>query len=216
MSLWKKYVPLLMAFMFAIFASVGIYNFLHGQESVSIASTPRTVPVVVARHNLSVGIKLTLTDLTVQEWPNPIAGSDYFHSPRELVGSILRSNMIAEEPLTRAKLLKDGESLSALIPENMRAVVVSVPRSEALARFMEKGSIVDVLSIVGGNVSDTRLIATSVQVLSVDHQFGDTRGDRLPKTMEVMLLVPPHEADPILNARNEGIIELLIRNGRSK
>ena len=222
----KRNIPLALALLFAVFSSFGVYNFLKSREGgVVHATVASTLPVVVAKHSLSVGIKLSADDLITQDWPGEIVTGQYFQNPKQLVGRVLRANIAADEPLTVAKVLKEGDNLSNLIPGNMRAVTVSIPRSATLARVLERGSFVDVISVFAGEERqmNSRVIAQAVRVLAVDDSMAtinqkqpDTaKKPAVPSTMEVMLLVTPRDADWIVYARNQGTIEIVMRNERT-
>lgn len=218
MIMIKKHLPLFFALVFAGLSSVSISYYLEKRENILHAKPEATLPVVVAGHDLPMGMKILEQDVTVQQWPKDIVTDQYFQSPRQIVGRTLRSGLVASEPVTAAKLLGSGENLSMLIPPNMRAVAVSVRRSNTLARVLEPGSTVDVVAILGDQERmNTKVIARGVRVLAVDNSSGPENAlDKTPKTeprfMEVMLLVPPRDADWIVYARNQGDVDLVLRN----
>lgn len=227
MEILKRHVTLVVALVFAMFSTLTTYHFLKGREREGIvhAKTEQTIPVVVAKHDLAMGIKLSAEDLTVQNWPREIVTEQYFQHQKQLVGRTLRAPVVEEEPITSSKLLNEGENLSTLIPPDMRAVTVSIPRSTTLARVLERGSVVDVLAIFPSENSkmNSKVIAQAVRVLAVDNRQLSINEDKdakdsksvEPRTMEVMLLVTPRDADWIVSARSQGTLDLVIRNDRA-
>lgn len=221
MDILKRYVPFIVACLFAAVSTVGVYQYLKGREheNVVLAKTDTTMSVVVAKHGLSMGMKLGAHDLTTQQWPKDIVTEDYFQNAKEVIGKTLRTNVIADEPLTTGKLLGEGENISTLIPPDMRAITVAIRKSSTLARVLERGSLVDVIAILekDGATMNTKVIAQAVRVLSVDDgstfRMDNSKGSE-SNFMEVMLLVSPRDADWIVYARNQGIIDLVIRNDR--
>lgn len=223
MNLLKRHIPFLVACIFAVFSTVGVYQYLKGREreNIVLAKPDATIAVVVAKHGLGMGMKLTADDITAQQWPKDIVTGDYFQNPKQVIGRTLRSSVIVDEPLTAGKLLEEGENISSLIPQDMRAITVSIRKSLTLARVLERGSVVDVIAILGKDdaTMNSKVIAQAVRVLAVDDGSAFSVGKDSKGTdssfMEVMLLVTPRDADWIVYARNQGIIDLVVRNGRT-
>jgi len=215
MRLGKKHFSAVFAFVFAILATGTIYQFLQERESISIAAPQSaTVGVVVARQNVAMGVKLTVEDLEVQAWPETSATGGYFQMAGSVVGKTTKSNLFAGEPITNSKLLREGENISSLIPEDMRAVTVPIRRSDILERMLVRGSLVDVIAIMGEDEpAKPKVIAQAVRVLSVSTP-NPKDVNRTQGFMEVTLLAEPRKASWIVLATNEGVIEIVMRNDR--
>lgn len=213
----RKYITTFFAVIFAVFSSVSVYQFLKVRESVSIAapqSGPALMNVVTAKHKILLGVKLSLQDLEVQKWPAEGLAGTYFKNPNALVGRTTRTNLMLGEPLSESKLLAEGQNISNVIPEDMRAVTISIRSSAMLERMLERGSLVDVLSIREDQEPFVpRVIAQGVRVMSVAG-LADKAEKRVSQNMEVSLLVDPTQASRIIAARNNGIIEITVRNDR--
>jgi len=209
-----RHLPLIAALGFATLSSIGVYQYLENKDSIIIAAPAApTLPVVVARHQINPGTKLTPDMLTSEEWPEATVNENHFTSPKELVGRVLKSNMITGEPVTAPKLLMDGENFSALIPPDMRAVTVNVRKSRSLAKMLQKGSLVDVILVPNDGQSgmDAKVIADSARVMAVDHGQDD-KDNKRSSTMEVILLVKVQDAAWVVYGMNYGVIELVVRN----
>ncbi len=213
MNNFKRFIPLLIAVIFATASSIGIYKFLQTRESVSIATpaaAAQTASVVIAKHDLLVGHKLTAEDLRIQAWPKEIVTDKYFISKGELIGRTLRANVIGEEPFTESKLLSEGENISDLIPEGKTAVTVPVRSSKTLQRVLGKSTLVDIIAMFDDDSSmNTKVIAHSAYVLSVDNG-GASGSERGGSEMEVILLVSSADASRIVYAMNHGTIEMVV------
>ena len=213
MFILKQHLSLVFALVFAVSASVGIYNFLENRESVALADPAAVIvgSVVVAKHDLAMGSRLTEDNLVIQTWPKAIISEHNFTSMEPLIGRTLRSNLIADEPILNSKLLKAGENISSLIPPNMRAATIQIRRSEVLSRILEKGSVVDVISAEGDSRLQTRLVASSARVLLVE-QPSAVKGEKLPSLMEVVVLVSSREAENIVYAANHGSLNVVVKS----
>lgn len=213
----KKYFPLMFALIFATLASVSVYHYLSDRDSVSEAKMDLTVPVVTAKHDLLVGTRLSEEDLTVENWPQKIASDKFFQRPKTLIGRTLKTSLGTQEPLTENKLLAEGENLSTLIPAGKRAVTVSIPRSETLAKLLERNSLVDVIAMFdnSGTSTTTRIVAQSARVLAVHNRINKADSGAA-RDMEVMLVVKPNEAAALVIAINKGIIQIVVRNSHKK
>ena len=212
----KKYLSVIVAFVFATLSSVSVYHYLSSREQVSLAKVDPTISVVVAKHDLGPGIRLTAEDLTIQNWPKESTSGQYFRNPKELTGRTLRTSVLAEEPLTDSKLIEEGENFSSLIPPDMRGVTISVRKSEAMAKLLERGSVVDVIALLenGENNPTTKVIAQAVRVLAINDRGDLLNPEHGAKQMEVTLMVTPRDAEWIVMAMNKGIVELALRNER--
>ncbi len=219
LNVGKRHLPIALSFVFAFFSSISIYQYLHARESSAAPLRFEPVlPVVIAKQDLTVGMKLTRDYMTTQNWPKGVAGPQYFQNAGPLIGRTLRSNCIAGEPITAAKLLAEGENFSALIPPHMRGVPVLIRKSGTLAKILEKDSRVDVVAILGSGelMTDTKVIAQGVRVLAIDSQQGKGGAENDSKNMEVLLLVSPRDADWIAYAQNHGVLELVVRNEKTQ
>lgn len=204
-----------LALFFATLASTAVYQTLHSHsQGHALAKAESTIPVVVAKRDLAVGKRLTREDLTVQSWPKEITSERYFRSPKDLLGRMLRSSVVSEEPFTPSKLLEEGENFSSLIPSHMRGVTLVVRRSDALVKLLERGSLVDVIGLFenSGGVTTTKVIAQAARVLAVHEKIDPLRADQTSKQMEVTLMVKPQDAERLVLAMNKGIVEIVIRN----
>ncbi|MDD5217565.1 MAG: Flp pilus assembly protein CpaB [Candidatus Omnitrophica bacterium] len=220
MGILKQHLPLIVAIAFAVISSISVYSYLGNRESVSIAkvvpSNP-VLPVVVAKQDLAIGTKLTRDLVTTQNWPKEIVNDRYFRNAGQVVGRILRTGVTAEEPLTSSKLLEEGATLSTLIPKDMRAITVSIRRSQHLEKILGRGCLVDVIAVPGEGKSmrQTKVIAKAVRVLAV--QSSDAKdAEKYSDTMEVTLIGTTTDANLIVYSMSHGGIELSVRNESEK
>ncbi len=220
MNTWKRYIPISFAVVFAVISSVGVYHFLKDRAGVLVAATPQMtmIPVVVAKNPIGIGNQIAEHDLEVASWLAEAAPEASFRSVKLVAGKTSRMNIMANEPVLESKLLASGENFSSLIPQGMRAITVSIKRSDALAQILERGGTVDVLSLFtfnGTKVITAETIVEKARVINVykGSVTKSTSGrSQEPEQMEVTLIVTPNEAKRIVAATNQGGIDLVVRN----
>src|SRR4029077_3766644 len=103
--------------------------------------------VVVAAADLPLAARLKVEDLKVIEWPADHVPPGAINDPKELVGRVLISRILAQQPLLPGMLAAKnaGSGLAALIPANMRAIAVRVDDVVGVAGFIHADDRVDVM-----------------------------------------------------------------------
>lgn len=148
--------------------------------------------VLVAAQNQSLGSRLTEASFDWVQWPKEALNPSLIdqdlraNADEELLNSIVRSPIIAGEPINEGKLVKAGDSgvMAALLKPGMRAVTTRISVDSAAGGFIQPGDRVDVILTQavqrnrtgvnqGGNqrlfVSDT--VFENVHVLAIDQTF---------------------------------------------
>lgn len=219
MMILKRYFPLLFAVIFATLSSVSVYHFMKDRGGISHAApSVETLPVVVAKSPIALGERLTEENLKVVPWPRDAVPKESFQSIQPVIGRVAKTNLIENEPILTTKMMDDQENFSTLIPSNMRAVTVSVRRSQALQEILRRGTKVDVISIYENDIgpTTTKVIAQNVSVLAVHRGTPGLSQDQDPKMMEVTLIATPREAERLVAAMNKGVIQLAVRNAQDE
>jgi pilus assembly protein CpaB len=183
-------------------------------------STVAISGVVVAGTDLPLAAKLKIEDLKVLEWPADHLPPGSVSDPKELVGRVLISRVLAMQPILPGMLAAKnaGSGLAALIPSNMRAIAVRVDDVVGVAGFIHADDRVDVLvtmrATYPGAESTTKVFLQNVKVLAVGQEVdnGDkTRLHATPVTVAT-LLVSPQDAERLVLAQTEGRIMLTLRS----
>ena len=218
MMSWKRYIPLAFAVIFAMLSSTSVYYFLKDRTGLSHAASIAPTSVVVAKYAVPLGKKLTEDDLKVVSWSEDVVPEGRFRSPRSLIGKIVKSPIIVNEPILSGKLMGKDENFSSLIPSHMRGVTVPIRYSPALAEILERGTTVDVISMTDNkSITPTAtVIAQNVRVLAVHRNLPGTNPDHEPRNMEVTLIVTPRQAEWLVTAMNQGVIEIAMRNTKEE
>lgn len=180
----------------------------------------RTVPVVVAAADLSVGTRLEQAHLRLVDWPQEAVPEGAFSDPAAVIGEkppVVLQQTRKGEPLLPYKLSPHGArgGLPARIPEDMRATTIPVSEVSGVAGFIMPGDFVDVLhtSAVGRDdkIPVTRVLLQNVQVLGIDQLSAeDEAGAKVVNA--VTLLVNTEAGQRVTLAMATGELNLLLRN----
>jgi pilus assembly protein CpaB len=175
--------------------------------------------VVVAVADLPLAAKLKIEDMKVIEWPADHLPPGAISDPKELVGRVLISRVLAQQPLLPGMLAAKnaGSGLAALIPSNMRAIAVRVDDVVGVAGFIHADDRVDVLVTMrpqGGGESTTKVFLQNVKVLAVGQEVDNGDRSRIHATPATVatLLVSPQDAERLVLAQSEGRIMLTLRS----
>jgi pilus assembly protein CpaB len=185
-----------------------------GGQAVAISG------VVVAATDLPLAAKIKIEDLKVLEWPADHLPPGAVNDPKELVGRVLISRILAMQPILPGMLAAKnaGSGLAALIPSNMRAIAVRVDDVVGVAGFIHADDRVDVMvtmrGAAPGAVSTTKVFLQNVKVLAVGQEVDNADKTRLHATPVTVatLLVSPGEAERLVLAQTEGRIMLTLRS----
>jgi pilus assembly protein CpaB len=229
----KKLVLLVGALIVAAVTAVMAKNMFSGASAPQAVATP-VVPagpeVLVATRSLPVGTIIDAEALRFQKWPEGLVQPAYYlkgkpgANPAELIGTVVRSEVTAGQPLTQGALIKPGDRgfLAAALGPGMRAVTVPVSVTSGVAGFIFPGDRVDIVlsqSVDGGGdgpplrVSET--IIRNARVLATDQRM-DVKGEDGKPVMQnvstVTLEATPKIAEKIAVAQTIGMLSLSLRS----
>lgn len=175
-----------------------------------------TTLVVVAATDIGYGQEIETVHLRRVPWPNESLPEGWFGDLEELQGMIAKRDIATGEIVSKSRVAKhlEGSTLSALIPKNKRAMSVRVNDVVGVAGFLLPGNKVDIYGIkMNHNTNRARVdtILTNINVLAVDQDAKGKEGG--PKVVRAVTVeVTPKEAKRLVQAMNEGKIQLALRN----
>jgi pilus assembly protein CpaC len=152
----KKLVLLIGALIVAAVTAVTAKNMFSGAGAPSASARP-AVPagpeVLVATRALPVGTIIDAEAFRFQRWPEGLVQPAYYikgkpgREPADLIGTVVRNEITAGQPLTQGSLIKPGERgfLAAALGPGMRAVTVAVSATSGVAGFVFPGDRVDIV-----------------------------------------------------------------------
>jgi pilus assembly protein CpaB len=229
----KKLVLLIGALIVAAVTAVTAKNMFSGAGAPSASARP-AVPagpeVLVATRALPVGTIIDAEALRFQRWPEGLVQPAYYIkgkpgvNPQTLIGTVVRNEVTAGQPLTQGSLIKPGERgfLAAALGPGMRAVTVAVSATSGVAGFVFPGDRVDIVltqEVPGGGdgtplkVSET--VLRNVRVLATDQRM-DAKGEDGKAVVQrfsmVTLEATPKIAEKIAVAQTIGSLSLSLRS----
>lgn len=197
-------------------------------QAQAAAVVPVGPEVLVATRALPVGTLIQTEDLRFQPWPKELIQNAYYIKgdvqPEKLLGSVVRSEVTAGQPVTQGSLVQPGDRgfLAAALGPGMRAITVSVNASSGVAGFVFPGDRVDLVltqTVTGGGngpplkVSET--IVRNMRVLATDQRTDskDEEGKTQVKTFSnVTLETTPKISEKIAVAQTMGQLSLSLRS----
>ena len=201
-----------------------------GAEGVA---APTTAEILVASSDLPGMTRIEQDMFEVREVGLGEAPDGAFSDPVQLLGRVLKADVVAGQAILETALLSDegGAQLASSLPSGMRAVSVEINGSSALRGLLFPGSRVDVIVAykprVGarGAAPVSRTLLQNVGVLAVEDktvfsaESQDEEGERAPvssrrgtRGLMVTLMVDPQQARELQSARDVGELSLSLRN----
>lgn len=230
----KKLVLLIGALVIAAVTAVMAKNMFTGASAPQAQATPVTQQagpeVLVATRSLPVGTIIDAEALRYQIWPQGLVQPAYFikgdagSDQSSLLGTVVRTEITAGQPITQGSLIKPGERgfLAAALGPGMRAITVPVSATSSVAGFIFPGDRVDIMltqTVSGGGsgeplrVSET--ILKNVRVLATDQRTSGTNAEGKAEVHpfgSATLEVTPKIAEKIAVAQSIGGLSMTLRS----
>ena len=200
-------------------------------EAVAVQGPAQQGPeVLVATRSLPVGTIIDAEALRYQMWPEGLVQPAYFirgvngTSPAELMGTVVRSEISAGQPLTQGALVRPGERgfLAAALGPGMRAITVGVSATSGVAGFVFPGDRVDLVLTQevagegeGAALKVSETVIRNIRVLATDQRINarDENGNQIPAPIATVTLeATPRIAEKIMVAQTIGQLSLSLRS----
>jgi pilus assembly protein CpaB len=171
--------------------------------------------VIAADIPIPFGTKVESRHLKTLEMPAEYAPPGSFKTEEEVLERVTVQPIVAGEILMQGRFVDydDGSTLAALVSEKMRAVTVRVDDVIGVAGFLLPGNHVDVVASrrAGNRRAVAETILRNVKVLAVD-QTAATEKNEPVIVRAVTLEVNPQQAETLVKAKEEGSLQLTLRN----
>jgi pilus assembly protein CpaB len=208
-----------LAILLGLTAAFVAKRYLQDQQPTPVVQSEiPTVPVVIAKLDVSVGTALDERALTVARWPEDFAPKGAIAAPENIAGRVVRRALSHGEPVLEAYLLPEGSEagLPAVIHDKLRAVSVKVDPVIGVAGFVRPGSRVDVLATLRRldqpkNLPYSRVILQDVPVLAIDQQLEEAKNGEPELVSVVTLEVKTEAAEKLIYSAHEGRLQLALR-----
>ena len=182
--------------------------------------------ILVAQRALPAGTIITADAIGFQLWPEELVQDAYFLDGEadvtKLIGTVVRHNVTAGEPVTQGSLVSPGDRgfLAAALTPGMRAITVPVDAKAGVAGFVFPGDRVDMVltqSVKGEDgpaLKASETILRNLRVLATDQSTTQSKKDgrtvvRAFRT--VTLEVTPTIAEKVAVAQTLGTLSLALR-----
>lgn len=204
---------LIIALTLSLICGMMIYSFLSKNDK----SDANKTAVVVAAMDIAPGTEMTADMVRLELVPNELVQQGAMHKIEEAVGKRLKMAANTGDQITQKRLNAVGamDSFIGTIPNDKRAVTITVDDVSGVAGFVAPGSYVDILN-VDGDGKDKRtvgkLLLQNVMVLAVGTT--DITSDSVKKNENVKtvtLALDPRAAVELRVAQTEGKITLMLR-----
>jgi pilus assembly protein CpaB len=187
-----------------------------------------TVDVLVAKTDLSIGQTVNEKDVGWQVWPAAAAGNfikktDRPDAIKEFVGAIVRSPVVAGEPIRDNKVVtgKNAGYMAVVLPKGMRAVAMDVAADTSAGGFVLPNDHVDIVltrrdkaaeKATGVETYTSDTILRNVQVLAVDQTVEEKDGQKVVVGKTVTVALDPQQAETLARSRQLGTLSLTLRS----
>ncbi|MGZ8945551.1 MAG: Flp pilus assembly protein CpaB [Methylococcaceae bacterium] len=178
------------------------------------AAPDTTVPVVAAAVEIPFGVKLEESQVKVIAWPGNSVPQGAYSSLEQVIGRITINKFYPDEIITEKRISEHGSTLSALIAKEYRAISVRVDDVVGVAGFILPGNKVDILATKTDRTTNqaiTRTLLQNIKVLAVDQEASPEK-EKPAIVRAVTLELKPEQAEIIVQAMQEGTIQLTLRN----
>jgi len=175
-----------------------------------------TDAVVVASIDIPYGTKVTSRHLKILTLPEGTAPARAFREREDVENMVARANILSGEILMKDRFAEHdtGSTLAALVADAMRAVTIRVDDVVGVAGFLLPGNRVDVLATrmeSSTRRAVTETILKNLKVLAVD-QTASTQENDPVIVRAVTLEMTPSQSETLVKAKEEGTIQLTLRN----
>ncbi len=187
--------------------------------------------ILVAKAQIGVGQRLSDETIEWQDWPELAVRPEYITDAAlpdaltQMNGSIARFEFFPGEPIMQSKLVRSDQGyLSAVLPQGMRAIPVSVSAASASGGYIVPNDRVDVvLSQAGSSGSISETILENVKVLALGTRLGEAGTTGAPADPEdpkanvfaetiAVLELDPVQGETVINSSRLGTLSLVLRS----
>jgi pilus assembly protein CpaB len=200
------------------------------KEVVEVNKVPM-VEVLVATKDLAMGERLIDSTINWRDWPRANISETMITREAQpdaldkLKTARARLPVFSGEPIAERKLVLPGQSgfMSAILPQGMRAISVSISERSAVSGFILPNDRVDVILTrkvdnpdgSGGKVVRSETVLTNVKVLAINQTFRqEANQDKVTVTegKTAVLELDPLQTEVITMVESAGELSLALRS----
>jgi len=189
--------------------------------SLQLTRAPGTKPVVeenavVVVHvvnDIAIGSIIKKSDVDLLSPTGSYNSKMIYVSTADVIGKVVRRNVLKGEILKKLDILAEGDNLAALIPRGYRAMTIPVTLSTSITELLQIGNRVDVILTYEASRDDLRSITLveNARVIGVSKPMDGGMGGGVKK-MDITLAVTPAGAETLAFSMKRGTLNLSIRS----
>ncbi|XKF15446.1 Flp pilus assembly protein CpaB [Halomonas sp. BLK-85] len=211
------FVMFALSLIMALAAAIVALNIMEEDGEEELADVAQ---VVVASIQVPFGATVEASDLKVVDMPKDVVPSNSFTDIDSVVGRVSNQVIYSGEVVIEERVSEHmgGSALASMLDPGMRAMSVRVDDVVGVAGFLLPGNFVDVLSTQRNgsrNSVETKTVLRNLKVLAVDQIAGQER-DGPVIVRAVTLAVTTEQAEQLVQATQEGKVQLTLRNPLEK
>lgn len=205
----------LLSLLLGIAAAWGANEWVQGRLAAD-AGDENATRVLAAAISIPYGTKIEDRHVRVIDYPADGVPDAAVLLTEQAVGKVATMDIERGELLLSSRLAdhRGGSTLAALVAESMRAITVRVDDVVGVAGFLLPGNFVDVVASridMKTRRASTETILRNIKVLAVDQTASTDKNDPVI-VRAVTLEVSPTQSEVLVKAKEEGTIQLTLRN----
>jgi len=208
-------VLVLLSLAMGLIAAWGANSWVKGRLA-GASDDANVTKIVAAATEIPYGTKIEERHVRMMEMPSEGIPDGALMNLEDAVDKVATLEIQRGEVLLSGRLADHhaGSTLAALVGENMRAITVRVDDVVGVAGFLLPGNSVDVVSArldMRTKRATTETILKNIKVLAVDQKAATDENEPVI-VRAVTLEVTPVQSETLVKAREEGSIQLTLRN----
>jgi pilus assembly protein CpaB len=219
MDRWRAVVPIVLALVVAVVASVLIYKWMKKQtapKEVAKIEEVRLKEAATAEVNLPVGTQLKAEMIKSVSFLEDSLPPGSFSDPNELVGRVViapleRQELILESRLAPKDVKRGG--MAAILKPGKRAISIAGNKNLGVSGLVNPGDRVDILlTTTAGKGKINKTIFENVLILATGAQLSKNPEGKTSPVDSYTLEVTPEQAEKVILATSEGKIHFALRS----
>ncbi|MGD9230893.1 MAG: Flp pilus assembly protein CpaB [Desulfobacterales bacterium] len=219
MERWRAFVPIVLALIVAVVASVLLYKWMKKQTAPKKVAKVETLQVAVAEVEIPAGTKLKPEMMKTAYFMKESLPQGYFSTPEKAAGRIVltpinRTELILESRLAPMDVKRGG--MAAILKPGKRAVSVAGNKVLGLSGLINPGDRVDILLTTSDpkkpEVMMNKTVFENVLVLATGTQLSRNAEGKPSPVDNYTLEVTPEQGEKLVLAASQGKIHFALRS----